>query len=185
VPSKTLIEAAARGTGFAEAIAAVRRAVVAIAATETADVLRRHGIEVLRGHAAFASPAEITVDGSRLRARGFVLATGSRPAIPPVPRLAGARYLTSENVFELTELPASLAILGGGAVGCELAQAFARLGSQVTVIEAAPGCCPPRTPPRPRSSARCSLRKASRSVPAQQWKNRSHPERSRLSPPPR
>jgi len=112
----------------------VRKAVAAIAATETAAVLEHYGIEVLRGHAAFASPRQVTVDGRALRARGFVLATGSRPAIPAVPGLAGVPYLTNENIFDLTERPASVAILGGGAVGCELAQALRRLGSQVTVM---------------------------------------------------
>jgi pyruvate/2-oxoglutarate dehydrogenase complex dihydrolipoamide dehydrogenase (E3) component len=105
-------------------------------------VLSRRGIEVVCGRAAFTSPREVTVDGRVLRARGFVVATGSRPAVPPVTGLAGVPYLTNENVFDLTELPASLAILGGGAVGCELAQAFARLGSQVTLVEAAPRLLP-------------------------------------------
>ena len=112
----------------------MRKAVAAIAATETAAVLKHSGIEVLRGHAAFASPRQVTVDGRALRARGFVLATGSRPAIPAVPGLAGVPYLTNENIFDLTERPASVAILGGGTVGCELAQALRRLGSQVTVM---------------------------------------------------
>ena len=124
----------------------MRKAVAAIAATETAAVLEHYGIEVLRGHAAFASPRQVTVDGRALRARGFVLATGSRPAIPPVPGLAGVPYLTNENIFDLTELPARLAILGGGAVGCELAQALRRLGSQVTVMEAAPRLLPAADP---------------------------------------
>ncbi|MGH3279766.1 MAG: dihydrolipoyl dehydrogenase family protein, partial [Trebonia sp.] len=146
VPSKTLIEAAARGASFTEAVAAVRKAVAAIAATETAEVLARHGIEVLRGRAAFTSPRGVTVDGRVLRARGFVVATGARPTVPPVPGLAGAPYLTNEDVFGLTELPASLAILGGGPVGCELAQAFARLGSRVTLIEAAPRLLPAADP---------------------------------------
>jgi len=146
VPSKTLIEAAARGAGFTQAAAAVREAVAAIAATETAEVLKRSGIEVLRGRAAFRSRRSITVDGRALSARGLVVATGSRPAVPPVPGLAGVPYLTNENVFNLTELPASLAILGGGAIGCELAQAFARLGSQVTLIEAAPRLLPAADP---------------------------------------
>jgi pyruvate/2-oxoglutarate dehydrogenase complex dihydrolipoamide dehydrogenase (E3) component len=146
VPSKTLIEAAARGVSFTEAAAAVRKAVAAIAATETAEVLSRQGIEVRRGLAAFRSPREITVDGRVLRARGLVVATGSRPAVPPVSGLAGIPYLTNENVFDLTELPASLAVLGGGAVGCELAQAFARLGSQVTLVEAAPRLLPAADP---------------------------------------
>lgn len=89
VPSKALIEAAARGAAFAEAAAAVRRAVATIAATETAQVLTRRGVEVRRGHAAFASPREVAVDGRVLRARGVVVATGSRPALPPVDGLAG------------------------------------------------------------------------------------------------
>jgi pyruvate/2-oxoglutarate dehydrogenase complex dihydrolipoamide dehydrogenase (E3) component len=146
VPSKTLIEAAARGASFTEAAAAVREAVAAIAATETAAVLERRGIEVVRGRAAFRSPRELTVDGRGLRARGVVVATGSRPAVPPVTGLAGVPYLTSDTVFGLTELPASLVILGGGAVGCELAQAFARLGSRVTLVEAAPRLLPAADP---------------------------------------
>ena len=146
VPSKTLIEAAARRAAFNDATAAVRKAVAAIAATETAEMLTCHGIEVLRGRATFTSPREVTVDGRVLRARGFVVATGSRPAVPPVPGLAGVPYLTSENVFDLPELPASLAILGGGPVGCELAQALARLGSQVTLVEGAPRLLPAADP---------------------------------------
>jgi pyruvate/2-oxoglutarate dehydrogenase complex dihydrolipoamide dehydrogenase (E3) component len=146
VPSKTLIEAAARGATFDAAMTAVHQAVAAIAATETPDVLRRHGIDVLRGHATFTSPREVTVDGRLLRARGFVLATGSRPTVPPLPGLAGRLYLTNENVFELDALPASLTVLGGGAVGCELAQAFGRLGAAVTVIEAAPRLLPAADP---------------------------------------
>jgi pyruvate/2-oxoglutarate dehydrogenase complex dihydrolipoamide dehydrogenase (E3) component len=146
VPSKTLIEAAARGTGFAGATAAVRAAVAAVAATETASVLAQEGIEVIRGWAAFTGPLQISVGGRRLRARRFVVATGSRPAVPPVPGLAGSGYLTNENVFGLAGRPARLAVLGGGAVGCELAQAFARLGSQVTVIEAAARLLPGADP---------------------------------------
>ncbi len=146
VPSKALIEAAARDATFAAAMTGVRRSVAAIAATETAAVLEKHGIEVLRGHAEFAGPRELTAAGRALRARGIVLATGSRPAIPPVPGLAEVPYLTNETIFELTEPPGRLAILGGGAIGCELAQAFARLGSQVTLIETAPRLLPAADP---------------------------------------
>jgi pyruvate/2-oxoglutarate dehydrogenase complex dihydrolipoamide dehydrogenase (E3) component len=142
VPSKTLIEAAARGAAFPGAMAAEQVAITAIAATETAEVLARESIEVRRGRAAFTSPRQISVDGRMLRARRFVVATGSRPAIPPVPGLAETGYLTNETVFALGELPGRLAVLGGGAVGCELAQAFARLGSTVTLIEAAPRLLP-------------------------------------------
>jgi pyruvate/2-oxoglutarate dehydrogenase complex dihydrolipoamide dehydrogenase (E3) component len=137
VPSKTLIEHAARGAPFDDAMAAVRKAVAAIAATETAAVLEGEGIEVVRGRAAFVSAGEIEVGGRRFRGRRYVVATGSRPAVPPVPGLAAVPYLTSEDVWELTRQPASLAVLGGGATGCELAQAFRRLGTAVTVVEEA------------------------------------------------
>jgi pyruvate/2-oxoglutarate dehydrogenase complex dihydrolipoamide dehydrogenase (E3) component len=146
VPSKTLIETAARGTAFPAAMAAVRHAVAAIAATETPDVLGADGIEVLRGRAVFTSSREVSVDGRGLRARAFIVATGSQPSVPPVPGLAGAGYLTNETIFGLGELPGRLAVLGGGPVGCELAQAFARLGSQVSVIEAAPRLLPAADP---------------------------------------
>ena len=88
VPSKTLIEAAARGAAFRAAMEAVREAVAAIAATETVEVLKREGVDVLRGQAAFLSPREVSVDGRVLRAQRFVVATGSRPAVPAVPGLA-------------------------------------------------------------------------------------------------
>jgi pyruvate/2-oxoglutarate dehydrogenase complex dihydrolipoamide dehydrogenase (E3) component len=136
VPSKTVIEAAARGESFEAAMLAAHRAVEQIAATEDDDAFRREGIEVLHGWAAFRSPRELDVDGTVLRSRHFVIATGAQPAVPPIDGLAEIDYLTNETVFELAELPASLAVLGAGAVGCELAQAFRRLGAQVTVIEA-------------------------------------------------
>jgi pyruvate/2-oxoglutarate dehydrogenase complex dihydrolipoamide dehydrogenase (E3) component len=136
VPSKTLIEAAARGASFDEATVAVRHAVESIAAGEDDDVFRREGVDVVHGWASFRSPHEIDVDGTVVRSRRFVIATGTQPAVPPVDGLDGVDYLTNESVFELADLPASLAVLGGGAVGCELAQAFRRFGAHVTVVEA-------------------------------------------------
>ena len=117
-------------------------------AGHTAAMMTVNGcsIEVLRGGAVFPSPRELRAEGRGLRARRFVIATGSRLAVPPVPGLADISYLTSETVFELEELPGRLAVVGGGAVGCELAQAFARLGSQVTVIEAGPRLLPAADP---------------------------------------
>ncbi len=136
VPSKAVIEAAARGATFAQAMAAARRAIDTIAATEHDDVLRREGIDVQHGWAEFRAPKVIDVDGRRLTARRFVLATGARPAVPPIEGLDQLDFLTPENVFALGELPLSVAVLGGGAIGCELAQAFRRLGARVTVVEA-------------------------------------------------
>ena len=135
VPSKTLIEAAGRGAPFAEAMATVHRVVESIAATETDEVLAREGVEVVHGWATVRSARQIDVDGRPFEGRRLIIATGSIPAMPPIEGLAEMGYLTNENVFELAHLPPSLAVLGGGPVGCELAQAFSRLGSQVTLIE--------------------------------------------------
>ena len=138
VPSKTLIETAARGGSFDEAKAAIVRAITTIAAREDDGVFRGEGIEVLHGWARFRAPGEIDVDGTVFRSRRIVIATGALPAVPPIDGLGDVDYLTNETVFDLDQLPTSLAVLGGGAIGCELAQAFRRLGAEVTVIEALP-----------------------------------------------
>jgi pyruvate/2-oxoglutarate dehydrogenase complex dihydrolipoamide dehydrogenase (E3) component len=136
VPSKTLLAAAARGASFADAMGAVRMAVARIAASEDDLALKRDGVAVIHGRAVLRSPREVDVDGTRLRGRRMIIATGAGPAVPPVEGLRDIDYLTNENVFSLASLPPRLAVLGGGATGCEMAQAFARLGSTVTVIEA-------------------------------------------------
>lgn len=146
VPSKTLLEAAARGESFEAAMMATRQAVAEIAATENDEVFRREGIDVFHGRARFRSPRELDVDGAVLRSDRFVIATGAQPAVPPVDGLADLDYLTNETVFDLSERPASLAVLGGGATGCELAQAFRRLGARVTVIEARSRLLPKEEP---------------------------------------
>ena len=135
VPSKTLIESAKQGLTFAAATQRIREVVTAIAATEDADALRREGVEVLLGRASFTGPGCIQVAGRVLTARSFVIATGARPVIPSIPGLTALPHHTNETIFDLPTLPMSLVVLGGGAIGCELAQAFARLGSQVTIIE--------------------------------------------------
>jgi pyruvate/2-oxoglutarate dehydrogenase complex dihydrolipoamide dehydrogenase (E3) component len=93
------------------------------------------GVDVFLGHGRFTGPDTIAVDGKTLRFRHAVLATGARAVHPPIPGLAEAGFLTNETVFSLTERPRRLAVLGGGPIGCELSQAFRRLGSQVTIIE--------------------------------------------------
>ncbi|NEY91244.1 dihydrolipoyl dehydrogenase family protein [Tabrizicola oligotrophica] len=95
------------------------------------------GVTVLRDWARFISPRELEVGGQTIRARRFVIATGSHAALPPVPGLAAVPYLTNETIFGLRDRPVHLLILGGGPAGMELAQAYRRLGSRVTVIEAA------------------------------------------------
>jgi pyruvate/2-oxoglutarate dehydrogenase complex dihydrolipoamide dehydrogenase (E3) component len=101
---------------------------------------------VFLGEGRFEGPDAVKVNGQTLRFRKAVIATGGRPAAPPVPGLAEAGYLTNETVFTLTELPRRLAVIGAGPIGCELAQAFACFGSQVYLIEALHGILPKEDP---------------------------------------
>ena len=136
VPSKTLLAAARDGLDFAEAMARVRATVEHIAATESAEVLRAEGATVIEGRARLVTHDTVAVGDRRITAPRIVLATGSRPSLPDdIPGLDEARPLTNETVFELTEAPKSLGIIGGGATGCELAQAFAIVGVEVTLFE--------------------------------------------------
>jgi len=96
-----------------------------------------YGIDVYFGAARFTGRDAVEVEGTTLRFAKAVIATGARAAVPPIPGLADAGFLTNHNVFNLTEQPRRLAVVGGGPIGCELAQTFARLGTQVTIIEKA------------------------------------------------
>lgn len=94
------------------------------------------GVDVYRGAAAFTTRGTVNVDGRELSCRKAVICTGARAAVPDIPGLHATGFLTNENLFTLTQLPPRLAVIGGGPIGCEMAQAFARLGSQVTLYEA-------------------------------------------------
>ena len=102
--------------------------------TDSAARFAKLGVDVFLGQARFAGPDTIEVAGQTLRFKRAVIATGARPVEPAVPGLVEACYLTNETVFNLTQCPPRLAIIGGGPIGCELAQAFQRLGSQVTLL---------------------------------------------------
>ena len=153
VPSKTLIRSAgvahtAREAGHFGVEATVGdvdlnrvmervRAVVAkIQQHDDPDRFQGYGVDVRFGEAHFVDSHTVAVKGERIRGRRFVIATGSRPAIPPIPGIETIDYLTNETVFTEQHLPGHLAVIGGGPIGIELAQAFSRLGSKVTVIEA-------------------------------------------------
>ena len=102
---------------------------------DSAARLRAAGVDVYFGAARFTGAASVSVDGRALTFRRAVIATGGRAAVPPIPGLAEAPFLTSETLFDLTEQPRRLAIVGAGPAGCEMAQAFARLGTAVTLID--------------------------------------------------
>ena len=116
----------------------VRRIRARLSERGSAERLAAMGIDLHFGEARFAGPDSVTVGGNVLRFKKALVATGARPVRPPIPGLEEAGYLTYENVFDLTECPQRLLVIGGGPVGCELAQAFARLGSRVTLVEEDP-----------------------------------------------
>ena len=106
-----------------------------------ADSVRRltaAGVDVFFGEARFTGPDAVKVDGATLRFKKAVIATGARPDVPSIPGLVEAGYLTNENVFDLTELPRRLLVIGGGPLGCELAQAFSRFGAQTIITQGLP-----------------------------------------------
>lgn len=104
------------------------------------------GVDVYLGSARFVSDDAVEVDGQRLRFGRAVVATGAKAAIPPIDGLRDAGFLTNETIFSLTERPEHLAVIGGGPIGCELAQAFARLGTRVTLLEGGPRILPKDDP---------------------------------------
>jgi pyruvate/2-oxoglutarate dehydrogenase complex dihydrolipoamide dehydrogenase (E3) component len=158
VPSKALLRAAravreARAGAAAGAtttprvdFAAVMRSVRArradLAHHDSAARLASIGVDVFFGDASFTGRRTIAVAGSALRFGRAVVATGGRPSIPPIPGLSGVPHLTSENIFDLSGQPRVLLVIGGGPIGCEMAQAFALLGTTVTLIEAGPRILP-------------------------------------------
>ena len=152
VPSKALLAAARRAhlmrTGaalgvtaegvsvdFAQVSAHVQEAITAIAPHDSAERFQAWGVEVIHGTARFTARRGVEVGVRLLTAPRIVVAAGSRPAIPAIEGLRGVPYLTNETLFALDRLPGHLVILGGGPMGLEMAQAFRRLGSAVTVIE--------------------------------------------------
>jgi pyruvate/2-oxoglutarate dehydrogenase complex dihydrolipoamide dehydrogenase (E3) component len=125
---------AAPRVDFAAVMTRVREMRAFSGSNDAVAVAAEAGIDVFLGDARFVGPDAVEVDGRRLRFEKALIATGSRPAVPGMPGLAGAAYLTNETVFELTELPRRLVCLGAGIVNCELAQAFRRLGSEVDLV---------------------------------------------------
>jgi pyruvate/2-oxoglutarate dehydrogenase complex dihydrolipoamide dehydrogenase (E3) component len=124
------------GFDFGRAMARMRRLRTDISAHDSARRFRDElGVDVFIGQGSFSGPDTVEVDGTTLRFKKAAVCTGARAAAPPIPGLEQAGYLTNETVFSLTELPPRLAVIGAGPIGCELAQAFARFGSRVTLIE--------------------------------------------------
>lgn len=146
VPSKALLAQAralkARGTpptaqDFTAAMAHVKAAIAAIEPHDSVERFEGLGVQVLQGHARFAGPDRVAVGDTTITARRFVVATGSRPLIPPIKGLDAVPHMTNETLFDQTACPRHLLIIGGGPIGLEMAQAHRRLGARVTVVEGA------------------------------------------------
>ena len=154
VPSKALLAAAKRAAlmqtsgafdvtmqgaaiDFTKVHDHVHRVIAAIAPADSAERFTGLGARVIKGHARFKDHWTVAVGDIEIRARRFVVATGSKPALPPIAGLDEGPYFTNETIFNLTALPRHLIVIGGGPIGIELAQAFRRLGSDVTVCEMA------------------------------------------------
>lgn len=160
VPSKGLVSAARRaaaargggefgivggagaGVDFAAVMERMRRLRAAISRVDSAERFRGLGVDVFLGQASFTGVDRVRVGDSELRFSRAVIATGARAAAPPITGLDGVPYLTNETLFSLTELPRRLAIVGAGPIGCEMAQTFARFGSEVYLVEAMHGVLP-------------------------------------------
>ena len=155
VPSKSLLAAARiadlwrRGAGlgiayarpridFAAVADSVQRVIAEIAPNDSAERFEGLGVRVLRAEARFTSPRTVHARGVEIRPRRFVIATGSQPAVPPIPGLDDVPYLTNETVFANHDLPEHLIVIGGGPIGIEMAQAHRRLGARVTVLDVGP-----------------------------------------------
>ena len=139
VPSKSLLEFTRRNpnAGFTEAFAWLRRVRSEIAAHDSVQRYVQCGVDVFLGPARFLDRNSVQVDGQRLAARRFLVATGARAELPQIPGLQDCDALTNDSFFDLVERPGRLAILGAGPVGCELAQGMARLGVEVHLFEMA------------------------------------------------
>ncbi len=137
VPSKALLTAGAKGLGFDAAYQEMRAAIARLAPQDSPERFEALGVTVIQAEARFVDPRTVEAGDATIRARRFVLATGSHPTLPAIAGLADGPYLTNETLFERAPSPSHLIVLGGGPMGAEMAQAFRRLGAAVTLVEAA------------------------------------------------
>ncbi|MGK2943995.1 MAG: FAD-dependent oxidoreductase, partial [Desulfuromonadales bacterium] len=123
---------------FGEVMERVQRVVGNVEPHDSVERYSALGVECLQGEARITSPYSVEVNGRTLTTRSIIIATGASPLVPPIPGLDRVDYLTSDNLWQLRELPRRLVVLGGGPIGCEMTQAFARFGAEVTQVEMVP-----------------------------------------------
>ena len=136
------VDAGAVKVDFARVMERVRGVIQKVAPHDSVERYTSLGVDCIQGEARLVSPFSVEVDGRTITAKTLVIAAGASPFVPPLPGLEKSGYLTSDTVWGLKELPERFFVLGGGPVGCELAQAFARLGSKVTLVQRGPRLLP-------------------------------------------
>lgn len=129
------IETANAKVNFQQVMGRVKQVIKTVEPHDSVERYTGLGVEVIEAEAKITSPYTVEVNNREITTRNIVLATGAKPFVPPIPGIDETAYLTSDTVWEITVLPTRLLVMGGGPVGCELAQAFARLGSKVTLVD--------------------------------------------------
>ena len=132
------INATSKGINFGAVMQRVQDVITSIEPHDSVERYTELGVDCVQGDARITSPWTVEINGKAISTRSIVIASGGSPAIPPIPGLNNIDYLTSDNLWQLQRQPNHLLVLGGGAIGCELAQAFRRLGSKVTQLEMLP-----------------------------------------------
>jgi dihydrolipoamide dehydrogenase len=123
---------------FPDVMGRVHNVIKKVAPHDSIERYTKLGVDCFTGSAKILSPHEVEVNGKTLTTKNIIIATGARPAIPPIPGLDQVDYLTTDTIWNLNKLPKKLMVMGGGPIGCELAQCFVRLGSEVTLVEMLP-----------------------------------------------
>jgi pyruvate/2-oxoglutarate dehydrogenase complex dihydrolipoamide dehydrogenase (E3) component/uncharacterized membrane protein YdjX (TVP38/TMEM64 family) len=129
------IDSASAEFDFAQVMERVQQVIAEVEPHDSAERYTGLGVEVIQGEARITSPYTVKVNGETLTTRDIVIATGGRPRVPEIPGIEEVGYVTSDTLWDLRQLPPRLLVLGGGPIGCELTQAFARFGSQVTLVQ--------------------------------------------------
>ncbi|MCY3410734.1 MAG: NAD(P)/FAD-dependent oxidoreductase [Candidatus Heimdallarchaeota archaeon] len=142
IPTKALVEKSHKTKDFKQIVAHKQKIVERIRSGTLRHVEERTNMPVIRGEAKFVDEHTIDVNGQQYEAERFVIATGSKSMIPPIPGLKDVNYMTSKEILELTEVPKSLLVIGGGRIGLEFAQLYHSLGTEVTVFEGMPQILP-------------------------------------------
>lgn len=136
------VRAATAEFDYADIMGRVQSVIRTIEPNDSVERYAGLGVECLSGDAVVRSPYEVEVGGRILTTRNIIVAVGASPFVPPIPGLEAVRYVTSDTIWELDELPQRMVVLGGGAIGCELSQCFARFGTKITQIEMLPRLMP-------------------------------------------